>query len=370
VLLPLSGRVAKALVVDLDNTLWGGVVGEDGLDGIQVGPEYPGAAYLALQRAIQALRHRGVLLAVASKNNPDEALDALDRHPGMLLRSGDFAALRINWNDKARSLREIAEELNIGVDSLAFLDDNPAEREQVRLELPEVTVVELPSDPMGYARALADCPVFERLSLTREDQQRGRLYEDQRQRADLQRASASLEDFLRSLEMEMSMGPVEPASVRRVAQLTQKTNQFNLTTRRYSEQEIDALASDPGARVYQVQVRDRFGDNGLVGVAITRRGADAWEIDTLLLSCRVIGRAVESAMLARLSDDARAAGATRLCGWFLPTAKNAPASDFYPSHGFSLLESSDGATRWEAGLGADRPRCPEWIDLVPPAAEG
>jgi FkbH-like protein len=211
---------------------------------------------------------------------------------------------------------------------------------------------------------------LERLSLTEEDRQRGSLYAQERRRTELQWGAASLEDFLRSLEMEMAMGPAQPASLPRVAQLTQKTNQFNLTTRRYSEQEVRALAADPCAGVYEVRVRDRFGDAGLVGAAITRWAGEAVEIDTLLLSCRVIGRAVESAMLARLSDDARAAGATRLCGWFLPTAKNAPASDFYPSHGFSLLESSDGATRWEAGLGADRLRCPEWIDLVPPAAEG
>lgn len=361
VLLPLSGRVAKALVVDLDNTLWGGVVGEDGVEGIRIGAEYPGAAHLALQRAIRALRARGILLAVASKNNEADALAALDGHPAMLLRGADFAALRISWNDKAQSLREIAAELNIGVDALAFLDDNPAERERIRQELPEVTVIELPADPMGYAAALLESPVFERLSLTDEDRQRGRMYAEQRQRTDLQRAAGSLEDFLRSLDMTMDMRPARPASLLRVAQLTQKTNQLNMTTRRYTEQEVQALAEDPCAVVYEVGVRDRFGDNGLVGVAIARRGAEEWEIDTLLLSCRVIGRTVETAMLARIADDARAAGAARVRGWFLPTRKNAPAAGIYAGNGFTCIEEGDGGTRWELDLRGDGPRWPGWI---------
>jgi FkbH-like protein len=360
-LLPLSGRVVKALVVDLDNTLWGGVAGEDGLEGVRLGPEYPGAAHTALQRVLRALRARGILLAVASKNNEQDALAVLDGHPAMLLRSDDFATLRINWNDKAQSLREIADELNIGVDALAFVDDNPAERERVRLALPEVTVVELPGDPMGYATAVLECPAFERLSLTDEDRQRGRLYTEQRRRAELQRTTSSLEDFLRSLEMRMAMGPARPASLPRIAQLTQKTNQFNLTTRRYSEQEVRALAADTSARVYEVAVRDRFGDNGLVGVAVARREGPAWEIDSFLLSCRVIGRDVETAMLTRLADDARAAGATHLRGWFLPTRKNAPARDLYPSHGFRGVAEEDGATRWELDLRGGGPAWPEWI---------
>ena len=226
-----------------------------------------------------------------------------------------------------------------------------------------MTVIELPADPMGYAAAVLDCAVLERVSLTDEDRRRDRLYAEQRERAELRQTATSLEDFLRSLQMEMTMGPVEPASVARVAQLTQKTNQFNLTTRRYSEQEIRTLAAAPDVRVYEARVSDRFGDSGLVGVAIARAGGGTWEIDTLLLSCRVIGRGVETAMVARLADDARAAGAPRLGGWFLPTKKNTPASGFYASHGFSLVESSDGGTRWEIDLGAASPRCPEWIAL-------
>jgi FkbH-like protein len=360
-LLPLAGRSAKALVVDLDNTLWGGVVSEDGLDGIQVGPDYPGAAYQELQRAILAVRSRGVLLAIASKNNEADALEALDRHPGMLLRSGDFAALRINWNEKANSLREIADELNIGVDSLAFLDDSQVEREHIRLQLPEVTVIELPADSMLYAQAVRETQELERLGLTREDHDRGRLYEEDRRRSELHREATSLENFLRALKTEMAMSTLELDSLTRVAQLTQKTNQFNMTTRRYSDQEIQVIAADPNARIYQVRARDRFGDNGIVGVAITRDSDGVCEIDTFLLSCRVIGRALETAMLARIAGDAIERGSRRLRGWFLATRKNAPASAFYASQGFTLLESGDGGTLWELDLDVRQPRCPDWI---------
>jgi FkbH-like protein len=353
---PLAGKVCKALVTDLDNTLWGGVIGEEGMDGIKVGPEHPGASYLALQRAILDLFRRGIILAVCSKNNPGEALEALRNHPGMLLRPEHFAALRINWKDKAQNLREIAAELNIGTDSLAFLDDNPVERARVRSELPEVTVIDLPDNPASYSRALRACPAFERLTLSAEDQERGRYYAEQRQRTELQNSSGSLENFYRSLQQQAEVAPVTQQTVGRVAQLTQKTNQFNLTTRRYSEQELVGLAADPAWSLYSVRVKDRFGDNGLVGAAITRHEGETCIIDTFLLSCRVIGRKVESAILAVLVEGARARGAARLEGWFLPTKKNAPARDFYRTHGFRLLQETESGSLWSLPL-SEAPPC-------------
>jgi len=365
-LLPVAGLTAKVLVVDLDNTLWGGVVAEDGVDGLQCGQEYPGAAYQDLQRAILSLRSRGVLLAVASKNNEAEALEALDLHPGMLVRSGDFAARRINWHDKARSIREIAAELNVGLDSLAFLDDSAFEREQVRQAVPEVMVINLPDDPMRRATALRECPLFERLSVTSEDRKRGRMYAEQAQRVDLERQVATLDGFLRSLRIGMDMREMSPDGLARVAQLTQKTNQFNLTTRRYSEQEILELGRDQNSRVYQVHVSDRFGDNGIVGVAITRRAGATWEIDTFLLSCRVIGRTIEQAMLARIAEDAAADGATSLRGWFLITRKNQPSSNFYPSNGFAIVDRDEVGMLWELDLQKSRPSRPTWIKIPEP----
>jgi FkbH-like protein len=358
---PLIGKVCKALVVDLDNTLWGGVIGEDGMSGIALGSEYPGAAYQALQRAILDLYRRGILLAVCSKNDLSDALEALERHPGMLLRSEHFAALRINWNDKAQNLREIAAELDIGTDALAFLDDNPAERQWVRARLPEVTVIDLPEDFMGHAQALRDSPVFERLTLSAEDRGRGLYYAEERLRSELLRGAASVEDFYRSLLMEADISLVKQDTLARVAQLTQKTNQFNLTTRRYSEQQIGEMADDPRWRVYSLRLRDRFGDNGLVGVAITRNQGLVREIDTFLLSCRVIGRTVETALLATIAEHARLEGVSQLSGWFLPTKKNGPAKDFYPSHGFVCTAASSEGSCWGFELDQGRIEPPPWI---------
>lgn len=360
---PITGRVCKCLVTDLDNTIWGGVIGEDGMDGIKLDSGHRGFAWQSLQRAMLDLYRRGVILAIASKNNPAEAKEAIEKHPGMLLRPEHFSAMRINWNDKAASLREIAAELNIGVDSLAFIDDNPAEREWVASQLPEVTVIALPEDPMLYASTLRDCPQFERLSLTDEDRQRGRMYAEQRIREELQSSSASLEDFYRSLQMVVEIGIVKPATLARTAQLTQKTNQFNLTTKRYSEQQISEFAADKVWRVYTVSVRDRMGDNGLVGVAITRDQAGACQIDTLLLSCRVIGRTVETALLAHIATEAAARGNSRLTGWYLPTKKNPPCESFYRDHGFKLVEQTDSGSRWETDLSAQGLAVPSWIEL-------
>jgi FkbH-like protein len=363
-LAPLTGREAKCVAVDLDNTLWSGIIGEEGMAGIQVGPEYRGAAYQALQRALVDLSRRGILLAVTSKNNPQDALEVLRDHPGMLLRPEHFAALRINWNEKAQNLREIAAELNIGLDAMAFLDDNPVERQQVREALPEVMVVELPADPIQYARTVLDCPVFERLTLSAEDLQRGSYYAAERQRAALDQSAASREDFYRSLEQEAEIAPVNALTLARVAQLTQKTNQFNLTTKRYTEQQIAELAKRPDWRVLSIQVRDRYADNGLVGVAIVHDEEGVCEIDTFLMSCRVIGRTVETALVAALGEEARARGARRLEGWFLPTKKNAPAKDFYRNHGFRLVAETPAGQLWAWDLADAGVRLPEWVRLL------
>ncbi len=361
---PLSGKVCKVLAIDLDNTLWKGVIGEEGMAGIQIGAEYPGAAYRALQRAVLDLYHRGIMLAICSKNNVSDAMEALEKHPGMLLRPQHFAALRINWNDKAQSLREIAAELNLGIESLAFLDDNPIERARVRAELPEVTVIELPDDAIGFAKALRETPVFERLALSAEDRERGRYYAEQRQRVELQRSVTSLEDFFRSLRQEVEIISVTSETLVRVAQLTQKTNQFNLTTRRYSEQRIAEMAAASDWSAHAIRVSDRFGDNGIVGVVITHDVGEVCEIDTFLLSCRIIGRTVETALLSFLIDGARTRGVKQLRGWFLPTKKNAPASEFYPTHKFRCVAERDEGTCWALDLEDAEIACPEWVQLT------
>jgi FkbH-like protein len=360
---PLTGKIAKALVVDLDNTLWGGVIGEEGMQGIKLSAEYPGAAFQVLQRGILDLARRGILLAVCSKNNLEDAMEALEKHPGMLLRPKNFAAMRINWNDKVQNLREISVELNIGIDSLAFMDDNPVEREQVRAALPEVTIIDMPDDPVEYATALRECLAFERLTLSTEDQQRTSFYVAERERTQAEQTFQTKEDFYRYLEQEAEIAAVSPATLARISQLTQKTNQFNLTTRRYSEPQIAEMAAKPEWQVLSIRVRDRFGDHGLVGVAITRDEKDACEIDTLLLSCRVIGRTVETALLSYLAQTATARGRRRLSGRFHPTKKNAPAKEFYAQHGFQLHSQNGDGSLWEIDLTLHPIAFPEWIKL-------
>lgn len=359
---PLSGKIAKALAVDLDNTLWGGVIGEDGLAGIRLSLEAGGAPYQALQRVLIDLHARGVLLCICSKNNPEDVFEALE-NPAMLVGPRHFSAMRIDWNDKSESLRALADELNIGIDSLAFLDDNPVERARVCAELPEVMVIELPDEPAGFAQALAESPVFSRLALTQEDQERPAYYAASRKREEKKRSALTAEDFFNDLQQEAMVATLTPAMYRRVAQLTQKTNQFNLTTRRYSEREIERLHSLPGWHVSTLRVRDRYGDNGLVGVAIVQACDYVWEIDTFLLSCRVIGRTVETALLAQLTADAREQGARELRGRFIPTRKNIPASDFYSRHGFTLLESDEEGSNWALDLSRQDILCPSWIRL-------
>lgn len=363
-LAPAAGRVCKVLVSDLDNTLWGGVIGEDGVSGIKIDREYPGIAYWNVQRALADVKRRGILLAVASKNNREDVLDAFRQHTGMLLSPSDFSAERINWADKPACLREIASELNMGLDSLAFLDDNPAERERVRRELPEVTVIELPDDPMGFADAVRRAPVLERLTVSNEDADRGRYYAEQRVRAAALGSAGAIEEFYRSLEQEVEIAPLTPTTLARAAQLTQKTNQFNVTTRRFSEPRLAEVASTPGWDVHTVRVKDRFGDNGVVGVMITWTHNGVCEIDSFLMSCRVISRTVETAMLARLVALCRAKGVVSLAGWFLPTAKNAPASDFYRKHGFELCSSTDAGAYWHLDLSKAEVTCPDWIRLT------
>jgi FkbH-like protein len=294
----------------------------------------------------------------------------------MLLRSQHFAALRINWQDKVTNLRSIAQELNIGLDSLVFIDDNPAERALVRAQLPEVVTVELPRDPALYRSVLLALTDFDSLTLTEEDRLRGRLYAQRRERAQWEATHASalgtLGEYLEELDMRVGVERADNFAIPRIAQLIGKTNQFNLTTRRYSEPTVRALAASTDAAVYGVRVRDRFGDHGLVGVAIIVKEASVWKIDTFLLSCRVLGRGVETALLSVLTATARAEGADAIRGMYIPTAKNAPASDFYAQHGFSRVaessdETSDGSQEWELNVLVSEVAAPAWLTIDTPA---
>lgn len=367
---PAIGHVAKAIVVDLDNTLWGGVVGEDGVEGISLGTEDAGAPYGELQKVLRNLRRRGVLLAISSKNNEADARRVFDEHPAAVLGWDDFAATRANWDPKPDSLRSIAAQLNIGLDSLVFLDDNPAECELVRAQLPDVVVVDADHSGVSVADGIARSPFFQRLSLTVEDRERAQLYAAQQQRQDAERTSLSLDDFLHSLGLRMSIDAVAAADIARVAQLTQKTNQFNVTTRRYTEADIERMRGDGRHGVYVVRATDRFGDHGLIGVLVVERDATAWTIDTLLLSCRVIGRGIETAILAWLMSEASMAAVPELVGEFVPTAKNAPASSLFEAHGFVALADERPGQWWRRDVRTEPTRVPAWITIEQPAPRG
>jgi FkbH-like protein len=362
---------AKCLVLDLDNTLWGGVVGDDGLEGLALGDDHPGVVYKAFQRAVLALRDRGILLAVASKNDPDTAQEVFRKHPEMLIRWEDLAAARIGWGPKSESLREIAAELNLGADALVFFDDNPVERAEVRANAPEVRVVEVPADPLRLERALAECGEFDSVTLTEEDAARAELYRQEGARRQLQQGARSLEEFLEGLEMRASVGRLGLSTLQRVAQLVAKTNQFNLTTRRHGRAELEAMGEDRGHVVAWLRLRDRYGDAGLVAVGILRREGEAAVIDSLLMSCRVMGRAVERALLAHLAEQARALGCRRLLGDYLPTRKNAVVASLYAELGFELRDAlPGGGRRYVLDLERETIAWPEHIGREAQAADG
>ncbi|MGC2111750.1 MAG: HAD-IIIC family phosphatase, partial [Candidatus Korobacteraceae bacterium] len=346
----LRGKSRRCLIADLDNTLWGGVIGDDGLEGIQLAQgDATGESYLALQRHLLDLRQRGVVLAVSSKNNDETARLPFREHPEMLLKEEHFAIFQANWNDKASNIRAIAEELSLGLDAMVLLDDNPAERGLVRQLLPQVAVPELPDDPALYVRTLSAAGYFEAVTFSSEDLKRADFYQDNARRVTLQSQFADIEEYLASLKMVMTFQPFDETGRARITQLINKSNQFNLTTKRYTEAEVAAAESDPACFTLQVRVADIFGDNGMISVVICRkRGADTWEIDTWLMSCRVIGRRVEDAVLREIIDHAKRAGVRKLIGRYIPTERNQIVIQHYEKLGFERVElGADGTTVWD-----------------------
>jgi FkbH-like protein len=344
----IRGRSYKCLVLDLDNTLWGGVIGDDGLSGIRIGQgSVEGEAHFGFQRYALELSRRGVLLAVCSKNDEANALEVFDRHPEMLLRREHISCFVANWDDKASNLRQIAKTLNIGTDSLVFADDNPFERNLVRQELPEVAVPELPEDPADFSACISAAGYFEGLSVTNEDMERVSQYHANVERDQLRKSTTDMATYLQSLRMELHCSPFDSIGLQRIVQLINKTNQFNLRTRRYTDIEVQAVMDDPTALHLQFRLLDRFGDNGIIAIVIGKLdGERKLVIDTWLMSCRVLGRQVEAATLNVVADRAREMGATVLIGEFRPTPKNEMVRDHYPKLGFDALGAHDGATQW------------------------
>ena len=337
-----QGRSAKCLVLDLDNTLWGGVIGDDGLDGIVLGQGSTlGEGFVAVQEYARALARRGVILAVSSKNDAARALEPFDSHPEMVLKREDIASFRANWDDKAANIRAIAHDLNIGLDAMVFLDDNPFERNLVREMLPMVAVPEVPDDdPARVPGVLADAGYFESLGITADDRKRGAQYQDNRARDDLRATATDMESYLRALDMRLEWSRFDSVGLARVVQLINKTNQFNLTTRRHQDADVAAVMADPHAFGLQLRLLDRFGDNGIIAIVIGRLTApDTVTIDTWLMSCRVLGRGVERTTLNLVAAQAQALGAKRLVGEYLPTKKNGMVREHYAKLGFTPLSA-------------------------------
>ncbi len=355
-----QGRSSKCLVLDLDNTLWGGVIGDDGLGGIKLGQgSARGEAHLAFQHYARDLSRRGIILAVCSKNDEANALEPFAMHPEMALKRADIACFVANWTDKATNLREIARRLNIGLDSLVFADDNPAERAVVRRELPMVEVPELPEDPTGYAACIAEAGFFEAVRLTSEDGQRTQLYQQNVARESLLETATDMEGYLRSLDMQAIWDRFTPVSQARVVQLINKTNQFNLTTCRVTDDEISALASDPSALTLQIRLIDHFGDNGIISIVAGKLELSTrlMKLDIWLMSCRVLGRGVEEETLNLIVSEARRVGALGLIGRYIPSPKNGMVRDHYMKLGFSLIaEEPDGTTNWALDVNSFEPR--------------
>jgi len=328
----------KCVVLDLDNTLWGGVLGEDGIDGIKLSGDYPGKAFHYFQEALLSLSESGVILAVCSKNNEGDVLEAWDKNPYMVLKKDNFAAYRINWNDKASNIKELAEELNIGLDSFVFVDDNPTERELIRQMLPMVSVPEFPAQPyelpIFYKNLVEE--YFKVYKITDEDKKKTEQYKANASRARAQKSFTDLDSFIESLDIQMVIEKANEFNLPRIAQMTQKTNQFNLTTRRYTDADIQQMI-DEGAGIWSLAVSDKFGDSGVTGCIIVKND----EIDTFLLSCRILGKKIEDVFLKTILSLLKVSGSRIVKAKFIPTAKNAQVKDFYDRNGFILDDQSE-----------------------------
>lgn len=353
---------AKCIVLDLDNTLWGGVIGEDGISGIQLSDEYPGNVFKMFQRAILGLRDQGVLLAIASKNNINDVFDVFDKHTDCLLKKSDFSSIQIHWENKASSIETISQELNISLDSIVFFDDSPFERDWVRKQLPSVKVIEVPKNPMNYLKALNESKFFDRLIVTNEDRVRADIYQQEQQRKNALNNSVSIDDFLRDLKVVVKIGNSDDVTITRIEQLLSKTNQFNLTTKRHSSADLIKIIRD-GGKVLWLSSADRYGDNGIVGVAIlVETKHRTWFIDSMLLSCRVIGRKIETVLLAEIVEILRGENAEELYGHYIPTKKNQIVSNFYKQHNFQSTDKENNF--WKFNLKESNIIKPNYIEIV------
>lgn len=360
VTLATKGRAVKCVVLDLDNTLWGGVVGDDGPHGIQIAAHGDGEAFHRFQSFLKELKNRGILLAVCSKNEHDNAVRPFEVNPEMVLKLEDITEFVANWENKPENIRKIRDVLNIGLDSMLFLDDNPFERSAVRTLLPEVMVPELPEDPADYVKALVELNLFETTAFSAEDAARSTLYRQEAQRRLAETTAASFEDYLQSLEMTIEVTRFAPEQLSRISQLLQRSNQFNLTTQRHNQAQCEAMMNDvEGCLPLTATLRDRFGDHGLISIVVVRpdRAAHTVVISDWLMSCRVLTRGVEEYLMNRVVEQAREWGLSTISASYIPTAKNAMVKDFYARFDFrKAAEYPDGRIDWTLPVAEYTPR--------------
>lgn len=330
----------KCIVADLDNTLWGGIIGQDGLENIVLGNSGIGEAYVQFQKLLLNYYRQGIFLTICSKNTYTDAIEAIEKHPDMVLRKEYFAAMKINWLDKVHNIKDIAKELNIGTDALVFIDDNPAECELVKQQMPEIEVLNLTGDPDNYIKQLLDIIPLQTLTLTAEDLSRNVMHHQDVKRKEFETAFTNMDDYYKSLGMKGYLCINAEAQISRIAQLTQKTNQFTTTTRRYSTEEIKNFIESGDYKIYTLRLEDKFGDNGIIAVAIVKCENEKWHLEAFLMSCRVIGRQAENLLLQSIIDDASEMGVKMITAEFYKTKKNAPAEKLLPVSGF--IENSSG----------------------------
>lgn len=363
----IKGIIRKCIVVDIDNTLWGGIIGEDGIEGIKLGEDGIGRAYRDFQRELLNLTSKGIILAINSKNNYKDVKEVFKKHPYMVLKEKDFAAIRINWQDKMTNMNEIVEELNIGLNSLVFIDDNPIERELIKKELPSVFVPDMPTEPCYLRNWLLEISnsVFNKISLTEEDIKRTKIYKVQVKRERLKKTAISMDDFYKSLEMRVIIKENDTLMISRIAQLTQKTNQFNLTTRRYTESDIKNFMNESAYKIYSAELIDKFGTNGIVILMILKKhDKDNWHIDAFLQSCRVIGRTLEDTLLWYVVQKMKEVNCKYLIGEYILTEKNLVVKDLFHRLGFKQRAKVKNSSLWELYVMKNKLQKSNWIKII------
>lgn len=342
----------KCLILDLDNTLWGGILGEDGIEGIQIGGDYPGKAYLMFQQQIEELGKQGIILAVCSKNNIEDVKQAWSLNNSIVLKENHFSALRINWVNKADNIKSLAQELNIGLDSMVFIDDNPSERELIKTVIPEVEVPDFPTQPYmlpEFFKSIAE-KYFSIYNLTSEDLSKTRQYKENALRNNVKSTFTDMNDYIRSLEIELSIEEVNNITIMRAAQMTQKTNQFNLTTQRYTETDLSEMLND-GAKIYTLSVKDKFGDSGITGLSICKINGETVYVDSFLLSCRILGKGIEDAFMNWILNKLKQLNIKIINSKYISTVKNIQVKDFYERFGFEIISESESIKSYSLNLG-------------------